>query len=361
MPAQDLNKSFFSTIGLNKKVVFWLIVSFVAVRMIYLFFFADVIPLIEKLIISAATPIFLLLYFLIIAWLNKILEKPFPYKKYKVGRVIIQTAISCVFLVPIPLIGLWMSKNYGSFEILNISYAIGIMANIIFIAAINLAFYGGYFFDSWRQAFVESQALSREKAEIQKNSAQLQYHNLINQLNPHFFFNSIASLDSLIKEDPVLASAFLQQLSKVYRYILQNRQKELVSLETEITFAHQYFALLKTRFGAAFVVETNLEEDAMEKQIVPVTLQVLTENAIKHNKMSTNEPLTLRIFTQDGYLNVLNNKQLKPQVEHTNKSGLQSMKDMYALIEDRQMEIENHWDSFNVKIPLIPAFKIMAK
>lgn len=188
---------------------------------------------------------------------------------------------------------------------------------------------------------------------LEKEKVQVMYENLKQHLNPHFLFNSLTSLGSLIRSDQNLAGKFLDNISKVYRYILQNRDNELVSLSDEIRFVSMYIDLQKTRFGNALQVEIDLLEDQRYYKIAPVTLQNLVENAIKHNIADEEEPLVIRIFIQEEYLLVQNNLQRKQFVESSNKQGLAGMISLYRFLTDLPFLIIEDEKYFTVKIPLL--------
>ncbi|HLP95246.1 MAG TPA: two-component regulator propeller domain-containing protein [Saprospiraceae bacterium] len=192
----------------------------------------------------------------------------------------------------------------------------------------------------------KAQALSKEKALVQ-------YENLTQQLNPHFLFNSLASLGSLIRFDQKTASEFLEALSKMYRYILQSRDRETVTLQEEIDFAEHFIKLQQTRFGEAFDVRFSVETSALERKIVPVTLQNLLENALKHNTFDSSEPLVVDIYTEQQYLVVKNNLQRRMVVETSNKQGLSRLRSLYQYLSDYPMEVLETTESFLVKIPLL--------
>src|SRR5262249_11801226 len=150
---------------------------------------------------------------------------------------------------------------------------------------------------------------------LEKEKSQVQFDNLKNQLNPHFLFNALTSLNSLIFENQSLASEFLQQLSKVYRYVLQNKEKNFVTLQTELDFIQHYVSLLHTRFGPALFIEVEVAAPMREMALVPVTLQILIENALKHNIVDPKRPLKIDIVTMGDYLVVSNNLQVRKRVE----------------------------------------------
>jgi ligand-binding sensor domain-containing protein len=194
----------------------------------------------------------------------------------------------------------------------------------------------------------------QNKAQIlEKEKALVQYESLKQQLNPHFLFNSLTSLGSLIQQDQKLAKQFLDQMSKIYRYILTSRDSELVPLIEDIKLVQVYTQLQQTRFQKGLLVNIDVDEDDHYKKIVPVTLQNLIENAIKHNIIDIDTPLVIDIFVEDSYLIVRNNLQKKNSVQTSNKQGLNNMKSLYRYLNHRPMIIKENELFFTVKIPLI--------
>lgn len=192
------------------------------------------------------------------------------------------------------------------------------------------------------------------KAQIlEKEKTQVQYENLKQHLNPHFLFNSLTSLSSLIRINQKLAGEFLDGMSRIYRYILQSKDSELVPLKDEIRFIQTFISLQKTRFNEGLQVNLRIEEEYMHQKIVPVTLQNLIENAIKHNIVDAETPLVIELFVEDGYLLVKNNLQKKSFVDTSNKQGLDNLLSLYKYLSDRPMLIEEDAHYFTVKIPLI--------
>ena len=186
-----------------------------------------------------------------------------------------------------------------------------------------------------------------------KEKALVQYDNLKNQLNPHFLFNALSSLNSLIFENPQLASDFLQQLSKVYRYVLEHKDRNSVTLQTEVRFVSHYVKLLETRFGDGLKVVFNIAEEANEKMVVPVTLQILLENAVKHNTTSAANPLLITIRASAECLEVENTLQRKNAIEVSNKMGLANLRNLYQYVSDKQLQVTETDNLFTVKIPLL--------
>jgi ligand-binding sensor domain-containing protein len=188
---------------------------------------------------------------------------------------------------------------------------------------------------------------------LEKEKAMVMYDSLKQQLNPHFLFNSLTSLSSLIRIDQKKAGEFLSGLSNTYRYILKNRDSELVSLSKEIQFTETYVKLQQTRFEEGLVVDIDINPEYTHWKIAPVTVQNLIENAIKHNVISEKRPLMIRIFNENDKLVVRNNLQRKNFVETSNRKGLTNISSLYAYLTDRRIEIIEDQDYFTVKIPLI--------
>jgi ligand-binding sensor domain-containing protein len=188
---------------------------------------------------------------------------------------------------------------------------------------------------------------------LERDKAAIQYQNLINHLNPHFLFNSLTSLNSLILTRPKDASLFLRKLSVIYRYILQNKNSELVSLHDELTFAQNYIDLQKARFGDGLQISVEVAPNFLDRQIVPVTVQNLLENAIKHNSIADDDPLVIEIYTEADSLWVVNTLQRKNFVETSNQQGLNSLKSLYRYLSHREVSVSETTTHFRVSIPLL--------
>ena len=191
------------------------------------------------------------------------------------------------------------------------------------------------------------------KQEIVAKTETAKFESLKNQLDPHFLFNSLNVLTSLIGENPQQAERFTTKLSKVYRYVLEQRNKDLVPIEEELKFAKTYMELLGMRFEEAvqFNIPDNISNN--ELKIVPLSLQLLLENAVKHNVVSTSKPLTINIYEEGSYLMITNNVNPKEAIGKSTKIGLQNIADRYGLITDKGVKIENNNKTFKVSLPLL--------
>jgi len=183
---------------------------------------------------------------------------------------------------------------------------------------------------------------------------QAQFTALKDQISPHFLFNSLSVLSSLVRKDPDLSEQFIDHLARAYRYILEHKDDERVSLSEELDFARSYAFLLEIRFRRKFRVNFPDPTLCREFSLLPFTLQLLIENAIRHNRMSATEPLVIDVALQmPGELVIANNRQLRTQPEGNSRRGLASVRHRYALLTGRTVEVAASEDRFTVRIPLI--------
>lgn len=198
----------------------------------------------------------------------------------------------------------------------------------------------------------------KDKIEITKQKdiaikATASFETLKNQLDPHFLFNSLNVLSSLIEENPVKAQEFTVALSKIYRYVLDQKDKNLISVEEELNFAKLYVSLLKMRFEEALIVNFTIDDTENEYKIVPLSLQLLLENAIKHNIISDQKPLQIDIFRQNDYLVIQNTFQKKQTFDKSSGIGLQNIVQRYKIVTNDHVEILQDNKLYTVKLPLI--------
>jgi sensor histidine kinase YesM len=202
-----------------------------------------------------------------------------------------------------------------------------------------------FFYLIWRNAVEREQKLREENLKYK-------YQNLKSQINPHFLFNSLNTLSELVYEDVKKADRYIQKLSGMYRYILENEEVALVPLTAEINFVNRYFDLQKVRDNDKIRLDIRVE-DPDSFQVVPVSLQILVENALKHNARSGKEPLTIQIILDNDALVVSNPVQRKNKLERTSKKGLTNLKERVKLILDKDLTTEEKNNRFVVKLPVI--------
>ncbi|GGM83236.1 hypothetical protein GCM10010967_13690 [Dyadobacter beijingensis] len=251
-------------------------------------------------------------------------------------------AVSYVFLISFLLNELYYKPVYHV-SVLGMGFRISIVPTVI----VYLVYEAVYFFELWKMNVRKTEALMRE-------NVQSQLEVLKNQLDPHFLFNSMNTLAALIDDENTAAQDYLERLSDVYRYVLVSRNKNTVLLSEEIAFVDAYVYLNKIRFRENLQVEKRLSAEVLAQHITPLSLQMLIENAIKHNVASRENPLKIVIREENaGYLVVENNISEKTILEKSTRVGLQNIINRYALLTDREVEIIRGTSQFVVKIPLL--------
>lgn len=222
-----------------------------------------------------------------------------------------------------------------------------IMVSIIIITLLfNLVELGLFLLFKWRFSLAEIERFKKENAEFH-------FEMLRNQINPHFLFNSLNTLSSLMYQNVDTAANYIRRLSQVYRYVLENRQKDLIVLEKEMQFIEAYKYLFELRFADKLTFNIEAYDEKKDYLIAPMTLQMLVENAVKHNVISSKNPLTISIICKDNFVSVSNNYQPKTLESYSSGMGLQNIQNQYAYLTDRLIEILNNDKEFRVKIPLL--------
>lgn len=222
------------------------------------------------------------------------------------------------------------------------NYYIAMIITIVITFSLHLF----HFYKKYQENRVKQQ-------KIIAGTASAKFETLKNQIDPHFLFNSLNVLSSLIEENPDSAQKFTTSLSKVYRYVLEQKDKELVSIEEELAFAKTYMNLLKMRFENSVFYELPQAVSSPDARVVPLSLQLLLENTVKHNIVSQEMPLHIRIYEEKGYLVVQNDYQKKEVLQDRKGVGLQNIISRYAIISSRQVEIEQTEKHFTVKLPVL--------
>ncbi len=279
------------------------------------------------------------------SWMNM----NFPWLTKPGKRICIHLPVSIVFSV----LGIYLPMLFASKyicilpdnqkDLLMIScIVIGCLITFV-ILSIEI---GTQFFGHWKTSLVEIEKYKTE-------SLQAQLQNLKNQINPHFLFNNMSVLSSLVYKDQDKAVDFINQLSKVYRYLLDNKDSELVTLEDELNFIRSYTYLLQIRFDTNIKFDIVIEENCLNKYLPPMALQILIENVIKHNEISSEKSLTVNIKSDNDMLEVCNTLQLRINTEESSKTGLKNIKERYKYFTDRQVEIVESDKQFCVRIPLL--------
>ena len=317
---------------------------------IFIFFNEDWSPL-NALLTFAISLMYSLIIGLGNGFVNDFLSRRFSWVEQTKTRVIL--GIIATFLVNVILVLLCnyvtyiliLKKNATDFFTGNMGISNWITINIALLVSAIL--HAKSFMEEWKKS-------TRKEVVEQKiiaKSANAQFESLKNQLDPHFLFNSLNVLSSLIDENPNLAQRFTSSMSKIYRYVLEQKDKELVTVEEELDFAKTYCELLKTRFEDS----VNFEVEVKDKKgfVVPLSLQLLLENCIKHNFATSAKPLIIKIYSENGNLIVENNLQAREQVKEREGIGLSNIVQRYSLITNRNVFIEKSEDYFKVKLPIL--------
>ncbi|MBW8683368.1 sensor histidine kinase [Chitinophaga rhizophila] len=212
---------------------------------------------------------------------------------------------------------------------------------------------GNYFLKRWKTSMLEAAQLQLDAAHLKETAMQAQLQSLKLQLDPHFLFNNFSTLSALIEEEPKLAMSFLEKLSRVYRYMIANLNSDVISLSQELNFIDAYAFLIDIRHGENVNISISVSAANRNKGIPPITLQLLIENAIKHNIASTQQPLYITIYDEGDTLIVKNNIQLIPHTLPSTGLGLKNIRKRYELLFDEAVDIDNHDGEFKVRLPLV--------
>jgi two-component system, LytTR family, sensor kinase len=289
-----------------------------------------------------------ILLFFIFHWINSKLDKHYNWDQIPLKRFFVQIFVNIftgIFII-FPLKYLFNFFVFRSnFYVLN--FEILFLVILIFVILIyNLVELGYFLIYKWQNSLAELERFKKENAESR-------FETLMNQVNPHFLFNSLNTLSSLVYENQDIAAKYIRELSKVYRYVLENKDNELISLSIDLEFVKAYVYLFELRFTNMISFYFNIDEESKQNLIAPMTIQLLIENAVKHNIISRKKPLAVKIFTENQYLVVANNMQKKNERPYSSKMGLQNIKSRYAYFSDNEIIIQETYDSFIVKVPLI--------
>jgi hypothetical protein len=289
-----------------------------------------------------------------VIWLGNRGVMTYSRKKYPLfsdvrRRIIFQSLLMLVFtLIANMTMGRLLEnifnedKTFSLVDIIIHSNSAALFCTIMVIAVYESVF----FMHQLRHSVEETENLKRESLKAQLDA-------LRTQVNPHFLFNNLNTLCSIIPENPKQATEFVQQLSKVYRHILEVRDEKTIPLQDELEVLKAYAFLLQTRFGGNLEVDIDVPADKLQKKIVPLSLQILMENAIKHNIVSIDKPLKIEVFAKNGTLVVNNNLQKKNQISESTGIGLENIRNRYSLLGNKTVDVQEANGNFTVSIPLI--------
>ena len=263
-------------------------------------------------------------------------------------RIIAQIVTNLVYTILVLIISISVINyfKFGVFELFNPKLREVFIPTIIITFLVVMVDIANHFFKSWKASLIEV-----EKHKTESVNAQLQ--NLKNQLNPHFLFNNLSVLTSLVYKNQDKAAEFINELAKVYRYVLDTKNAELVTLQEELDFLNHYLYLLKIRFEDSVSFEIKIEEGNKSDYILPMCLQTVVENTIQHNEASQANPLKVLIYSQNNSLVIENTIKPRSNDVTSSKTGLKNIEMRYSFYTDKKVIVSNNEEIFKVILPLI--------
>ena len=280
----------------------------------------------------------------IIAWL----DKKHPWLQNPAKRLFLQLASTLGFSVLVIgiviLIMILANREQIPSGMIYETTIFMIKIGVSFLILSMLVVHAIQFFKNWKKSVIIQEQLKREQLD-------LQYETLKSQVNPHFLFNSLNAITSLIRKDPDKATLFVKKLSEVFRYVLEQKDKEITTVDAELSFLESYIFLQKIRFGENLAL--NIDVKDRNRYVVPLSFQMLIENAIKHNVISKEFPLTISIYSKgDNYISFTNNLKKKNSVI-TGGTGLNNIKSRFRFFTSMPVIVSENESSFTVEIPVI--------
>lgn len=281
---------------------------------------------------------------LVLVYISKKIEwKDSPLKKFFVSlfaMIVVSSGIAITLHYLVMLItgkGFMFAFSDSALDVL--------LFQVLILVYVFTLFTGIEFFKMWKQGLLKQEALQRKAVELQLEAIK-------NQVNPHFLFNSLNSLSSLVYIDQDQAVEFIEKLSNIYRYVLEQKNKKTIEWKYEKQFLENYLQLMKVRFADNLNYEIHVNEDDIFK-VVPLAAQILIENAIKHNSISDEKPLYIELYREEGYLVIRNNLQPKKILEISHNIGLENINSQYELLTKKSVIKSDEDGFFTVKLPVI--------
>ncbi len=331
------------------QIPFWMLLLIVLGNLILLIVLQGEKPTVQMVLYGSINSVLVGGSFMIgLTLMVMILDRKLPWLHFPLKRLIVQFFVTIgfsliVIVFAILLTGLVEHQKITSDYFLETGFFM-VKVAFIFVFLGSLIENTILFFKNWKKAAVQQEKLKREQLA-------LQYEALKSQVNPHFLFNNLNSLTSLISTNPQKAIDFVKKLSEVYRYVLDQKDHELVALETELKFLESYVYLQKIRFETNLDVQINV--NAGKFKVIPLSVQMLVENAIKHNEISDRNPLLIRIFSTDNDYLIVENRLRKKAGSEGSGSGIQNIKDRYEFFTNKKVIISESTAKFSVSIPLL--------
>ncbi len=276
------------------------------------------------------------------------LEKSMAWRDNFRKRLLTEFGIALIYPIPIVLgfysflyLIIWKMGLYLPSIVMYCAFVIFI--SVIFMGFVNI----NYIIEDWRGSLLKNENLEKENIRAKLEALQT-------QLSPHFLFNNLNIIDALIEKDPELSQKYVQGLSKVFRYILDNKNRELVTLQHELAFIKEFMFLMETRFDKNVSININLKGDTLKRLVPPVSLQLIIENAIKHNEISSRNKLEINIDeTIDAYLSISNNIKLRKGQSAGTGTGLKNIAERYRYLTNKEVKVNKDDQRFQIMIPML--------
>lgn len=286
----------------------------------------------------SACILFVILNFFMERW-----QKSPVFSLQEISKIVSVSVV--LFLIVMKLLGLLTALIFDTFErnFNSKTLVLSIGTNLMDAFIYGSFFLAHYYYRKYKKNQIEIAKFNQALAETKINQLKA-------QLNPHFLFNNLNVLDQLIEEDKYQASEFLNEFAEIYRYVLQVSDQKIISIGEELAFVQKYFNLMKHKYGNAYVLE--FESESFNGNIVPLTLQLLLENALQHNLGKESAPITIRISIKD-VITVTNNSIAKLHSKATSGRALINLKEQYGMLSKSPIEITRTASNFSVTVPII--------
>ncbi len=288
-------------------------------------------------------------------FINSYLKNRGNFSQSNLQRILVLFSVDIIFVIPlVSASGIFLMLAFASDDKVIITFFDLLTTNLVAICYSFIIVLAVSLYETNKNLRISLIKMERFK----KENAEAKFHSLKKQLSPHFLFNTLNTLYSIIDSDQELAKDYLLKISDIYRYVLENENNELIELKNELDFARDYAFLISKRFGDAFEFKTNVPEKLMNKYIPPLTMQMLAENVLKHNKLDLENKLILTVYAENSNeLIIKNNITAKNTHANTTRLGLQNLNNRYKYLINQEISIMNNQTEFVVEIPLIDVEK----
>lgn len=273
------------------------------------------------------------------------LWRKFPWETKPVKHLILEILSILFYTLLVGSIFILINEIYP-IESFEEDMRLSIFFTLMITFFITSIYEGYFFFINWKETRILSEKLAKE-------NIQSQYETLKSQINPHFLFNNLNTLSALIEENPKVAVEYVRNTADYYRNILNLKDKEVITLGEELELITTFFNLQFNRYGNNLMLIVDVDSSLHSSYVAPLSLQMLLENAIKHNIISKDKPLTVKVTAKDGFIVVSNNLQRRDLDQPSSGFGLKNITDRYSYLSSHKVEISENDSYFTVSIPIL--------